>query len=168
MDMSQHHTESMAMPMVFHTAMSTSLFTEAWTPRTPGQYAGTCLTLICLTILLRALIAFKPRLESTTWGDGEDIAEKLMVGVDDEAGNEGLGVQEPSPRHRHRTSLMREGRVRVGRALYEVVIALLGYLLMLTVMSMNVGYFLSILLGVFLGTLGLGGIARDTTFDHCS
>ncbi|KAF4431337.1 hypothetical protein CGCF413_v007780 [Colletotrichum fructicola] len=64
--------------------------------------------------------------------------------------------------------MISEANIRLGRAVYEVLIALLGYLLMLAVMSMNVGYFVSILVGVFLGTLGLGGIARDSTFDHCS
>ncbi|KAK1857116.1 copper transporter [Colletotrichum chrysophilum] len=179
MDMTEHnhgHSNdgdgSMTMPVVFHTAMSTSLFSETWTPRTTGQYAGTCLTLIIFTIILRALLAFKPRLETTVWAD-DDTRGRLVVGHDDEeTGKEGMPTRSNSKRQRNSDNGMRgiisEANIRLGRAIYEVIIALLGYLLMLAVMSMNVGYFVSILVGVFLGTLGLGGIARDSTFDHCS
>ena len=37
---------------------------------------------------------------------------------------------------------------------------------MLAVMTMNVGYFLSILLGVFLGELGMGRYARSDEHFH--
>jgi len=57
--------------------------------------------------------------------------------------------------------------VDVPRAAVVTVIAAVTYLLMLAVMTMNVGYFLSILLGVFLGDLGLGRYARaDEHFQH--
>lgn len=42
------------------------------------------------------------------------------------------------------------------RALFEVVIGGIGYLLMLAVMTMNVGYFLSVLGGIFLGAFVAG------------
>ncbi|KAK1705463.1 Ctr copper transporter [Colletotrichum acutatum] len=148
-----HGTEPM--PVVFHTKMATALFSESWTPRTPGQYAGTCLALIVFTIILRTLIAFKPVLEATVWA-GEHGKSHLRID-EDFAPKEKSSAPTPC-------SIFH----RVAQCAYEVVIALLGYLLMLAVMSMNLGYFLSILLGVFVGTLCLGGIARSTTFDHCS
>lgn len=43
-----------------------------------------------------------------------------------------------------------------ARALTEVVVGGIGYLLMLAVMTMNVGYFLSILGGIFLGSFLAG------------
>ncbi|KAK1687468.1 Ctr copper transporter [Colletotrichum godetiae] len=143
------------MPVVFHTKMATALFSEAWTPRTPGQYAGTCLALIIFTIILRTMIAFKNMLEAAVWGRGSGKGNSR---IDEEVGHR----EKPSP------STSKSILLRVALAAYEVVTALLGYLLMLAVMSMNLGYFLSILLGVFVGTLCLGGIARSTTFDHCS
>ncbi|KAF6808005.1 copper transporter [Colletotrichum plurivorum] len=186
MEMSGHqHSHStdagpMVMPVTFHTTMSTSLFSEAWTPRTSGQYAGTCIALVVFTIILRALIAFKPRLEATVWNGRERGPEgsRLLDRGDSEAQKEGQPVesdtvdqpsQEKTPHQRKGMGhWLREGGSSVSKALYDVVIAFLGYLLMLAVMSLNVGYFLSVLLGVFLGTLGLGGIARDTAFDHCA
>ncbi|KAK0379078.1 hypothetical protein CLIM01_03577 [Colletotrichum limetticola] len=148
-----HGTEPM--PVVFHTKMATALFSESWTPRTPGQYAGTCLALIVFTIILRTLIAFKPMLEATVWA-GEYQKSHSRV------------VEETARKERSSPPTTRLILLRVAHGACEVIIALLGYLLMLAVMSMNLGYFLSILLGVFVGTLCLGGIARSTTFDHCS
>ncbi|KAG7041832.1 ctr copper transporter [Colletotrichum scovillei] len=148
-----HGTEPM--PVVFHTKMATALFSESWTPRTPGQYAGTCFALIFFTIILRTLIAFKPMLEATVWAEEH---EKGHSRIDEETAR----------KERSSPPTTRSILLRVAHGAYEVVIALLGYLLMLAVMSMNLGYFLCVLLGVFIGTLCLGGIARNTTFDHCS
>ncbi|KAK3938585.1 Ctr copper transporter family-domain-containing protein [Diplogelasinospora grovesii] len=50
---------------------------------------------------------------------------------------------------------------RLGRAVYEVVLVGVGYLLMLAVMTMNVGYFMSVLGGVFVGTFLLGSLANN-------
>lgn len=38
---------------------------------------------------------------------------------------------------------------------------------MLGVMTMNVGYFLSVLAGIWLGTFILGGAAADNQWAHC-
>jgi hypothetical protein len=50
------------------------------------------------------------------------------------------------------------------RAIMDTVIAGVAYLLMLAVMTMNVGYFLSVLGGIFLGSLALGRYA--IAFEH--
>lgn len=47
------------MSMTFFTSTSTSLFSASWTPTTPGQYAGTCIFLIALVALFRALVAVR-------------------------------------------------------------------------------------------------------------
>ncbi|KAF4891451.1 hypothetical protein CGCVW01_v014307 [Colletotrichum viniferum] len=140
MDMTEHkhgHSNdgdgSMTMPVVFHTAMSTSLFFETWTPR-------------------------------ITWHRGS--RQQCGQATTTPGADWWLGMTTRRPEKKR--DMISEANIRLGRAVYEVVIALLGYLLMLAVMSMNVGYFVSILVGVFVGTLGLGGIARDSTFDHCA
>ena len=52
------------MAMVFFSGTDTPLFSYSWTPSSTGTYAGTCIFLIFLSIILRALYAFKNILES--------------------------------------------------------------------------------------------------------
>lgn len=132
---------SMVMPVIFHTTMSTSLFSEAWTPRTSGQYAGTCIALVVFTIILRALIAFKPRLEAAVWNTRDRSPERgrLLVRGDDEAQKEGqrverdsaeLSSQAKTPHQKNGVGhFLREVGSSISKALYDVVIAFLGYLL---------------------------------------
>lgn len=47
------------MKMVFFTAHTTPLYSSVWTPRTIGQYAGTCIFLIVLSVIFRGLIAIR-------------------------------------------------------------------------------------------------------------
>jgi hypothetical protein len=54
---------SMGMQMSFFTSTSTPLYSEAWTPKSAGAYAGTCIFLIILAITLRALFTAKTFLE---------------------------------------------------------------------------------------------------------
>ncbi|GAB7329915.1 hypothetical protein MBLNU13_g01620t2 [Cladosporium sp. NU13] len=45
------------MPMTFFTSTTTPLYTTAWTPKTPAQYAMTCLFLVLLCVVFRGLLA---------------------------------------------------------------------------------------------------------------
>ena len=54
---------SMGMSMFFFTATNTPLYSAAWTPTSAGAYAGTCIFLIILAIVLRALFTAKTYLE---------------------------------------------------------------------------------------------------------
>ncbi|KAK1511259.1 heterokaryon incompatibility protein [Colletotrichum costaricense] len=107
-----HGTEPM--PVVFHTKMATALLSESWTPRTPGQYAGTCLALIVFTIILRTLIAFKPMLEATVWAREYEKSHSRVV--------------EETARKERSSPPTRSILLRVAHGVYEVIIALLGYL----------------------------------------
>lgn len=66
--MSSMSSMTHSMSMVFTTDHSTALYASAWTPRTTGAYAGTCIFLIVLGIISRLLLAFRQVLEAK-WHD---------------------------------------------------------------------------------------------------
>ena len=45
--------------MTFGTSSSTPLYSSAWSPRSTGQYAGTCVFLILLAAFVRSLFALR-------------------------------------------------------------------------------------------------------------
>ncbi|KAM7221034.1 Ctr copper transporter family domain containing protein [Rhypophila decipiens] len=162
-----HNMESMA---VFVNSMTTSLYSTNWTPSTTGQYAGTCIFLIALGVLFRGILAFKAWQEQR-WLEAEFNRRYVVVNgkpplaenVSRDSMSKNLvlsenGVEENVVVVQKRGATVRPWRLSVDplRALLDTVIAGVSYLLMLGVMSMNVGYFLSVLAGTFLGSLLVG------------
>jgi copper transporter 1 len=54
---------SSGMAMGFFTSTNTPLYSASWTPSSAGAYAGTCIFLIILSILFRAIFTAKAYLE---------------------------------------------------------------------------------------------------------
>ncbi|GKT52461.1 uncharacterized protein ColSpa_12642 [Colletotrichum spaethianum] len=155
------------MAMTFFEAVQTPLYSDAWTPGNASQYAGTCIFLIILASILRLLLAVKPILEERFWRNlptyniGKDT-ESSPYAESVEPGKAGVLVR--------KDIVVRWKGWRVGaaaaRATYEVIVGGIGYLLMLAVMTMNVGYFLSVLGGIWLGTFFIGGLASNSPAGH--
>lgn len=76
------------------------------------------------------------------------------------------GVEENVMVVKTRTMGVRPWRLSVDpvRAVMDTIIAGVGWLLMLAIMTMNLGYFLSVLGGTFLGSLALGRYV--IAFEH--
>lgn len=156
---------------IFFSSQDTPLYSSAWTPNSAGAYAGTCIFLICLAAGFRGLLAAKAIMEQR-WLDAE-MARRFVVVAGKQSFSEQL-VTDPQAKdmvlsangveenvrvvQRHKIGNARPWRFTVDpvRAVMDVIIAGVGYLLMLAVMSMNVGYFISILGGVFIGSLAVG------------
>ncbi|KAH8662254.1 Ctr copper transporter [Xylariales sp. PMI_506] len=169
--MSTSSSDSTTMMMsVFQNEIDTPLYSAAWAPANAGQYAATCIFLIVLGALFRGLLAAKA-VQEARWMDRE--LNRRFVAV---AGKQSLSEQVSRDDLSKRMTLTENGveenvvvvqrthgttrpwRLSVDpiRALIDTVVAGVGYLLMLAVMTMNVGYFISVLGGVFVGSLLVG------------
>ncbi|KAI4184737.1 MAG: hypothetical protein L6R41_004532 [Letrouitia leprolyta] len=170
-----------SMVSAFYTSTSTTLFFSSWTPESTGAYAGTCIFLILLAAIFRGLAAGKHALEHR-WLDEElnrryvavrgKPTEAERINSDSGSKNATLiterGVEEHVKvvRKARRTITPWRLSVDVPRAAYATLMAGVGYLLMLAVMTLNVGYFLSILGGTFLGELALGRYTQLEEHGH--
>lgn len=119
------------MEMTFFTSFKTPLFASDWTPETKGHYAGTCIFLIVLAVILRVLIALRPILEGRVWTDG------VRHGMPHENLDAAVHHQPKAYVSGWRLSMQELGdrwsRWRVnpaaGRATYELLVAGIAYLL---------------------------------------
>ncbi|THZ80845.1 Ctr copper transporter [Aureobasidium pullulans] len=176
-----------SMSMVFTTAHNTPLYSKAWTPTSTGAYAGTCIFLIVLAVLSRLLQAWRHTLEQK-FHDKAIKRRYVRVAGEQEADQFPDESPEAAKEKNEQAILSYRGvdeKVRVikassrgrettpwrfttdlPRACIYTVQAGLGYLLMLAVMTLNVGYFLSVLAGLFVGELAIGRYASPVDDHH--
>ncbi|KAI0522270.1 Ctr copper transporter [Xylaria bambusicola] len=165
---------------VFNNNLMTALYSDEWTPSTPGAYAGTIIFLIFLAVVFRFLLAGKAVAEAR-WLDAEMKRRYVVVQgklpVSEQISRDDLskrvtltenGVEENVFVVQRREQIHRPFRLSVDplRAAFDTVITGVGYLLMLGVMTMNVGYFLAVLGGTFLGSLLVGRIYATAGGEH--
>ncbi|KAI1407754.1 Ctr copper transporter [Hypoxylon sp. FL1857] len=173
MDMSGMSHASV-MHMVFQNSVTTSLYSDSWTPKTAGAYAGTIVFLIILGVAFRLLLAGKALAEER-WLDAEMKRRYVVVQgklpVAEQVSTDSLskrmtltenGVEENVMVVQKTKSHPRPWRMSVDpvRAILDTCIAGVSYLSMLAVMTMNVGYFIAVLGGTFIGSLLVGRFYR--------
>ncbi|KAI5464120.1 Ctr copper transporter [Mariannaea sp. PMI_226] len=163
------------MDVVFQTVRATPLYSTAWTPSSEGTYAATCIFLVVLATIGRFLLAFKA-VQEARWLDQEakrryvavsgkaPLSERISTSSDaSQMTLSANGLEETVMVVQRKRSAVRPWRFSVDpvRAIIDTVLAGVAYLLMLAVMTLNVGYFLSILAGVFVGSLAVGRYAQN-------
>jgi len=168
------------MSSIFSTVTASPLYAPTWMPVSSSAYAGTCIFLVVLAIIFRFLIAFKSVLEER-WIDAELNRRYVLI------------IRKPNTKKRissdsdSQIALLTENGVEGDvmvvrkhmkgtipwsvttdgpRATIDTVIAGILYLLKLSIMTMNVGYFLSVFGGTFLGSLALGRYATGAVTDQ--
>ncbi|KAF7562308.1 hypothetical protein G7046_g1823 [Stylonectria norvegica] len=129
------------MAMVFFTSTNTPLWSTAFSPKTTGQYAGTCIFLICFATIFRLLLAFRVNFFKILAADRH---------------RRDRGLLQPDTTNLKDTTRPWRANEAIMLGTMDMVIAGVSYLLMLAVMTMNVGYFTSILGGVFVGSVLCG------------
>ncbi|KAK6503596.1 hypothetical protein TWF481_008609 [Arthrobotrys musiformis] len=144
---SSSSTSDDVMPMVFQWAVQTPIYSYAFTPKSTPQYVGALIFLIVLSIIYRALVAYKSHKEST-WREEEKARKVIIAGqFHDDKASADVSTREV------RGAAPWRWRVDLPRSLLSTVNIGLHYLLMFAVMTLNVGYFFAVLLGVFIGDL---------------
>ncbi|KAI0471699.1 Ctr copper transporter family-domain-containing protein [Xylariaceae sp. FL0804] len=166
---------SSEMAMVFFQAVTTPLFSMSFTPAGKGSYAGTCVFLVVLALAHRFLMAarhvfFDSRRRMALSAARHHQAARMHNDLKDVPSlNSDDGSAAPEALAAHVRNEVRGHPFAVAtetvRALFEVVIGGVGYLLMLAVMTMNVGYFLSVLGGIFLGAFLVGRFGAVDNHD---
>ncbi|KAA8643399.1 hypothetical protein EYZ11_011321 [Aspergillus tanneri] len=181
MSSSSSSSMSMSMAMVFVNAQNTPLFSNQWTPSSTGSYAGTCIFLIILSIIGRLLLAFKAVMEERWINAHLNRRYVAVAGKTPEAGRidadpdakiaslvTAQGVEESVKvvRRPSREPLPWRFSVDLPRAFIFLAFTGVSYLLMLAVMTMNIGYFCSVLGGAFLGELAVGRYIQWNEHGH--
>ncbi|KAL6689906.1 Ctr copper transporter family domain-containing protein [Trichoderma pleuroticola] len=127
-----------SMIMVFFTSTNTALWSSAFTPNTTGQYAGACIFLIAFAVMFRMLLALRFNLYKVV-----AVVKQRRSG----------GLLQPDVTEIKATPRTWRASEAILSGALDTVIAGVSYLLMMAAMTMNVGYFLSVLGGVFLGSV---------------
>ncbi|WPH01860.1 Protein P80, protein [Acrodontium crateriforme] len=136
------------MLMVFFTSAKTPLYSSSWTPSNKGQYAGTCIFLIVLAAIFRSLLALRcnfPLLQARYF---QSKNSGLLKNAAEQNCCTANGLVPPAQRWKINDAVV--------IACIDTTLAGTSYLLMLAVMTMNVGYFMAVLGGTFLGSFALG------------
>ncbi|KAJ5656312.1 Ctr copper transporter [Penicillium longicatenatum] len=142
-------SESMGVSdMAFNTDnLSAILFSQSWMPTTTAGYVGSWFFLFFLSVIWRASAAMLSKLDAF-WAAKNARYSILING----------GQDQPT-----QADLVSAWRLSVNlpRAALRMVHQGIAYLLMIAVMTMNVGFFFAVLVGYFFGELVFGRVSRS-------
>ncbi|KAK1229381.1 hypothetical protein PQX77_007558 [Marasmius sp. AFHP31] len=163
---------SMMTPWLHLNASNDTLLFKSLRPQLPGAVAGACIALIAVSLLERWLSGVRAKLESywrtrSLSPKKHDSPASSSDGTDDRVTGEGL-VRTSAGKAFCRTVAPFIARYDVPRGALFSLQALLGYILMLSVMTFQAAFIISIVLGLGLGEMLFGrmGNARGHGVLH--
>jgi len=130
------------MRMYFHTGWVDYVLFETWVPRTRAAYFGTIVAIIILSILYEGIQTFQSYMEFK-WNYEHEVAVNGKSFSELDPINPNLKLVWGKTPFRFKVDLQ--------RALLHTLQVIMGYSLMLIAMTFNVGMFLAVLGGIFVG-----------------
>ncbi|KAH8831687.1 Ctr copper transporter family-domain-containing protein [Flagelloscypha sp. PMI_526] len=140
------HTEMMMMKPYFHFTLGDVTLFKSLTPNTVGALVGACLVFFVLAVFSRYVSAISRRVQMVA----STRSQKLLQQSEDA---EGKRVTLPTSKFVFTQELLRAAVVGLDTFFH--------YLLMLIAMTFNVGYILSILVGIMGGEFAFGRLYRS-------
>ncbi|KAK4070238.1 hypothetical protein Purlil1_13534 [Purpureocillium lilacinum] len=142
------------MSNALHFGLGDTLWAKPMTPTNGQGYFGAILLLISMTLLLRFLVIARGRAERR-WNSG---TPRRCKGVE---ANDFIKVAQPRKDEADASSGETwSAKIQFTRAAFTLATTSIGYLLMLAVMTLNLGYLLAVLGGGVLGELALGWLEQ--------
>jgi len=143
------------MKMYFHTGIVDYILFQSWVPRTDGQYAAAVIGIILLGIIFEGLQSFRALMEfKWKYPSPQSVSEG-----------------EIEPLNGNQLTLSFGGPFQLWldlqRAVIYVAEVFIGYCLMLIAMTFNVGLFLAVLAGLFVGHFTFGRFRGFTAKRAC-
>lgn len=141
--------------MVFTTSIEGSVLFAFWDVQTPVQYAATCFFVFALAMVYELLSEFRARLHARTAPSSSGDQAPLVahsVNVSSSAGGAFVFVADP-------------WTLRLIKAALHTLQLGLSYIIMLIAMTYNVGYFLSMLAGAFVGYIAFARVRTHKRDD---
>ncbi|KAI9845267.1 MAG: hypothetical protein M1838_001814 [Thelocarpon superellum] len=137
-----------ASTMAFSTNnLATNLYSSSWAPTTTSGYVGTWFFLFILAVTWRGLVRGLKRLDAYYVRKHESHLILIHGGLDQAT--------------RRNTVLAWRLSVNLPRAALAMVAQGVAYLLMIAVMTMNVGFFFAVIVGYFFGEAFFGRVAQS-------
>ncbi|KAJ5945758.1 Ctr copper transporter [Penicillium verhagenii] len=147
MSMSSTSSSSMS-DMAFNTNnLSAVLFSQSWMPTTTAGYVGSWFFLFFLAVIWRGSATALSKLDAFWAAKNARYSILINGGQDQPTQADLVGAWRLS--------------VNLPRAALRMVHQGIAYLLMIAVMTMNVGFFFAVLVGYFFGELVFGRVSRS-------
>lgn len=166
-------SEMMMMTPYFHwMANADALYFKSWVPRTPGALAGACIGLFFLAAFERFLSGARGLVEAWWRRQQASSSTRALVTPDNasvhshsksiESGRDYLMSASPVP-----LVAPFEPMRDLARGVMQAVQSLIGFFLMLSIMTYNAAFLISIILGLGIGEFIFARLARSGAHPGC-